>query len=103
MLRQEFMSGEAAIPLAPALPEQRTEPRRDCEGMPALLFLGRATYGARVGNISESGAMIKATAKPLVDDPVVIAIQGYAPIRAIVRWSKDGRIGLQFGPVLLLA
>ena len=67
MLRQEFMSGEAAIPLAPALPEQRTEPRRDCEGMPALLFLGRATYGAKVGNISESGAMIKATAKPLVD------------------------------------
>ncbi len=103
MLRRDFMSGEAVAPLVPALVEQRTEPRRECEGMQATLFLGRAAYGARVGNISESGAMIKASAKPLVDDPVVIAIQGYAPIRATVRWSKDGRIGLQFGPVLLLA
>jgi hypothetical protein len=103
MLRHEFMSGEAvALPLAPPV-EQRAEPRRACEGMRATLFLGRAAYGARVGNISESGAMIKATAKPFVDDPVVIAIEGYAPIRATVRWSKEGRIGLQFGPVLLLA
>lgn len=103
MLRQDFSTGEAAAPLALAAPDQRAEPRRDCEGLRATLFLGRAAYGARVGNISESGAMIKASAKPLVDDPVIIAIEGFAPLHARVRWSKEGRIGLQFGPILLLA
>jgi len=103
MLRTEFMTGEAIAPVNLPLVEQRAEPRRDCEGLRATLFVGRAAYGARVGNISESGAMIKASAKPLVDDPVIIAVEGFAPIRATVRWSKDGRIGLQFGPVLRLA
>lgn len=103
MLRLEFRSGETVAPVVPGRIEERSEPRRDCEGLRATLFLGRAAYGARVGNISQSGAMIKASAKPLVDDPVVIAIKGYAPLRATVRWSKDGRIGLQFGPVLVLA
>lgn len=106
MLRTEFMSGEAPAPLpAPrSRPvDERTEPRRDGEGLRAVLFVGRAAYGATVANISASGAMVRATAKPLGDDPVIIAIEGYTPLRARVRWSKDGCIGLQFGPVLVLA
>lgn len=84
--------------------EQRAEPRRDGAGQRATLFIkGGGSYAARVGNISASGAMLKVAARPLVDDPVVVAFEGCTPVHATVRWAKDGCVGLQFGPVLLLA
>ena len=84
--------------------EQRAEPRYDGVGLRATLFLrAGGSYAARVGNISSSGAMLKVAARPLVDDPVVVAFEGCTPVHATVRWAKDGCVGLQFGPVLLLA
>ena len=104
MLRLEFSNGEAAVASPrPSVLKQRSEPRQEVDDLPATLFLGRASYGALVGNISDSGALVRASAKPLTGDPVIIAVRGYAPLRATVRWSKEGRIGLQFGPVLTLA
>lgn len=84
--------------------EQRAEPRYDGAGLRATLFLrAGGSYAARVGNISASGAMLKVSARPLVDDPVVVVFEGCTPVHATVRWAKDGCVGLQFGPVLLLA
>lgn len=105
MLRSELLIPDVAPPATAIAQagEQRCEQRRDAAGQRATLFVRGVAYGALVGNISESGAMIKASARPLVDDHVVIAFDGCTPIHASVRWAKDGRIGLQFGPVLLLA
>jgi len=90
--------------LRPPEVEQRAEPRYAVEGQRATLFLrAGGSYSARVGNISESGAMLKVAARPLVDDRVVVVFEGCAPVHATVRWAKDGCVGLQFGPVLRLA
>ena len=91
--------------LRPAQVEQRAEPRYSCsEGQRATLFLrAGGSYAARVGNISASGVMLKVTARPLVDDRVVVAFEGCAPLNATVRWAKDGCVGLQFGEPVRLA
>jgi len=97
-LRQDVPPHEAMRP-----DDQRSEARADGAGLNATLFVRGVAYGARVGNISTSGAMIKVSARPLIDDHVVVAFEGCTPIHASVRWTRDGQIGLMFGPVLMLA
>ncbi len=83
--------------------EQRSEPRVDCAGQNATLFVRGRASAARVVNISVHGTMIETEARPLLDEHVVIAFEGCTPVHAAVRWVKDGRIGLHFGRELVLA
>lgn len=83
--------------------EQRCEPRIDCGGQSATLFIRGRANPAQAINISQHGAMIESEARPALDDHVVVAFEGCTPIHASVRWVKDGRIGLHFGREMLLA
>ena len=87
----------------PAQDEQRCEPRIDCGGQSATLFVRGRASPAQVANISVHGAMIATAARPGLDEHVVIAFEGCTPIHASVRWVKDGRVGLHFGREMLLA
>lgn len=91
--------------MRPELPgeEQRREPRIDCGGQSATLFVRGRANAAQAINISVHGAMLETAARPNLDDHVVVAFEGCTPIHASVRWVKDGRIGLHFGREMLLA
>jgi hypothetical protein len=83
--------------------EQRCEPRIECGGQIATLFVRGRANEARVLNISVHGAMLETEARPSLDDHVVVAFDGCTPIHASVRWVRDGRLGLHFGREMLLA
>lgn len=48
-----------------------------------------------IRNISVEGVMVETQLELGVDDPVVIEIQSGRPIAGRVRWSRDGRAGIQ--------
>jgi hypothetical protein len=77
--------------------ERRSEPRHegliDC----ATLFFRGAMYVVPVVNISSRGTMIESDLEPRLGESVRIQYAGCSPIYAFVRWSRDGRIGLNFG------
>lgn len=83
--------------------EQRSEPRVDCDGLSATLFVRGRASPAQAINISPNGTMLETYARPSLDEHVVIAFEGCTPIHASVRWVKEGRIGLHFGREMLLA
>jgi PilZ domain len=83
--------------------EMRCEPRYDADGQYAVLFLRGSAHPSKVVNISTVGAMLETPAVPCLDDHVVIAFDGCTPVHASVRWVKDGRVGVHFGKVLVLA
>lgn len=82
--------------------DQRSEPRLegtvDCS---TLFFRGRA-HVVPVVNISTRGAMIRSAIAPSIGERVIIRFEGCSPLHAIVRWARDGRIGLGFGSELIL-
>lgn len=83
--------------------DERTEVREDGDGRQATLFVrGRATI-AEVINISVKGAMLETETQIGLDDQVIVSFDGCTPVFASVRWVKDGRVGLHFGNVLVLA
>lgn len=83
--------------------ERRSEPRIECGGQSATLFVRGRANPARVVNISVSGTMLETAAPLALDEHVVVAFEGCTPIYAAVRWVKDGRVGLHFGRELVLA
>jgi len=85
-----------------AAAERRSEPR--FEGLAeraALTFRGNA-HIVPVVNISSRGTMIESDLEPRLGESVLIRFEGCTPIHAFVRWSREGRIGLNFGCELTL-
>ena len=98
----DFQSGgfEAAIDpdFSPSAGvERRSEPRHegliDC----ATLFFRGAIYVVPVINISSRGTMVECDLEPRLGESVRIQFAGCSPLYAFVRWSRDGRLGLNFG------
>ena len=73
--------------------ERRQEGVFDCA---TLIFRG-APYVVPVINISSRGTMIESDLVPRLGESVQIRFAGCSPIYAFVRWSRDGRLGLNFG------
>jgi len=82
--------------------ERRTEPRADCDGVRSVLIFRGESYPAPVLNISSRGTMIESDISPRLGESVMIHFDGCSPIYAFVRWSKDGRVGLNFGCELIV-
>lgn len=61
-----------------------------------LVFRGKQTL-VRVMNLSVSGLMIEAEIKPEIGEVVGLEIEGFERLRAVVRWVRAGRIGLDVG------
>ncbi|MDQ4086983.1 MAG: PilZ domain-containing protein [Pseudomonadota bacterium] len=98
----DFHAGafEAATEFEPAgstAAERRSEPRRETVDECATLFFRGALYVVPVLNISSRGTMVESELQPRLGESVQIRFAGCSPIYAFVRWSRDGRLGLNFG------
>jgi PilZ domain len=82
--------------------ERRSEPRADCAGARSVLIFRGESYPAPVLNISSRGTQIECGISPRLGESVTIHFDGCSPIYAFVRWSKDGRVGLNFGCELIV-
>ena len=82
--------------------EQRSEPRREDLIDRAILTFRGADYPVPVVNISSRGTMIESDLSPRLGESVAIRFDGCSPIYAFVRWSREGRHGLNFGCELTL-
>jgi len=76
--------------------QRREERYRGIVDRASLRFRGK-TLLAKVVNISESGLMIETTIVPRIGEEVAVEFEGFEPLAGIVRWVRDGRIGLDLG------
>ena len=76
--------------------QRREERYRGIVDRASLKFRGK-TLLAKVVNISESGLMIETTIVPRIGEDVAVEFEGFEPLTGIVRWVRDGRIGLDLG------
>lgn len=89
----------AAIPVKRT--ESRTTNQRDGDRLPdvlaeTVLTLRRKKYEARVVNISSDGAMLEVEAELLIGERVSISLGDGSDGKCVVRWVKNGRVGLEF-------
>jgi len=92
----------SALKVQPQDIEQRAEPRREGLVDRATLFFRGGEHDVGVVNISSRGTMIESTIAPRLGESVIIRFEGYSPLHAFVRWTRDGRIGLNFGGEIVL-
>jgi len=86
----------------PRTVDQRSEPRLE-----GVVERGRICFRDSISmvpvlNISSRGAMIESDIVPRLGETVTIEFDGCSRIRAFVRWSREGRIGLNFGGELIV-
>lgn len=86
----------------PQLVEQRSEPRYEDLVDRAILTFRGADYPVPVVNISSRGTMIESDLSPRLGESVMIRFDGCSRIYAFVRWTREGRLGLNFGCELIL-
>jgi hypothetical protein len=77
--------------------EQRAEPRYEGLVERATLTFRGADYPVPVVNISSRGTAVESELDPRLGESVMIRFEGCSPIYAFVRWSREGRLGLNFG------
>ena len=75
--------------------EQRGDSRRDSEEPVAMGFRGEEV-GAALLNISAKGAKIRADIDPVIGEPLELAFPGGERIDGVVRWVREGCVGLEF-------
>ena len=74
---------------------QRRTPRVLVEMVSHISARGR-THGVRVINISELGLMCRTDAEITIGERVAIWLPVVKDVQADVRWSEDGRVGVEF-------
>jgi hypothetical protein len=82
--------------------DPRTEPRYAGLVTQATLSFRGADYPVPVVDISTRGAQIESELAPRLGESVQIRFEGCSPIYAFVRWSREGRHGLNFGCELII-
>ncbi|QAY76667.1 PilZ domain-containing protein [Sphingosinicella sp. BN140058] len=68
----------------------------------ALLHFRGKPYRVPGLNISSRGAMIECPLDTRLGEPVLVEFDQCSRMHAFVRWSREGRIGLNFGHELVL-
>ena len=77
--------------------DARRYPRHSAGTRPASLTAAGEDYRVRVIDLSDGGAMIDGDVSLPTGSEVILRLLDREPLRAQVRWSVDGRIGLRFG------
>ena len=77
--------------------DQRREDRHWGVVDRAILVFRRKKMLVRVVNVSSSGIMIEADLMPHIGETVSIEFEGFDRLQGVVRWVKQGRIGLDLG------
>lgn len=76
---------------------QRREDRFRCKVRRADLTFRRRTFSVPVVNVSEGGVMIESDIMPRIGEVLGLKFEEFDRVRAVVRWVKNGRIGLDVG------
>lgn len=74
---------------------ERLEPR-DSSGTTALIEWRGASLAVGLANISPSGAMVICGEIPHIGEELALQLAERAPVPGVVRWVRDGRIGIHF-------
>ena len=82
--------------------DRRLEERHEGLVASALLHFRGRPYRVPVVNISTRGTMIESDIQPRLGEPVLVEFDECSRIHAFVRWSREGRIGLNFGYEMVL-
>lgn len=83
---------------------QRSEDRRRDLVDSTTLYFRRQKLEAVVVNVSSQGAMVEARIEPRIGETLDIQFADCNRTQCIVRWIRDGRIGLEFiGETIILA
>src|SRR5687768_13361372 len=80
-----------------AFVEKRSETRHEGLVEYATLCFRAQTFRVPFVNISSRGTMIESDIVPRLGESVTIRFDGCSPVYAFVRWSREGRLGLNFG------
>jgi hypothetical protein len=75
--------------------DERGEPRADGDDLVLLIWRG-AALPVRLVNRSPSGAMVSCREIPHIGETVALQLPDRLPIEGVVRWVRDGRIGVHF-------
>ena len=78
--------------------DERDEPRFDVDGdlQTAVLTCGGQNHVVRVGNISNSGAMVVYADVPQIGEAVKLQLLDHGAVAGHVRWVREGRVGINF-------
>lgn len=93
------LGGLAKIPIkreAARVTDQRLEDRHFGVVERSTIVFRRRRHEADVVNVSSRGAMIVAPIEPRIGEKVDIQFAESNRTRCVVRWIRDGRIGLEF-------
>jgi hypothetical protein len=96
------LSGAIIVRNEERMVDQRSEPRLEGVVERGRLYFRDSISMVPVVNISSRGAMIESDIEPRLGESVVIEFDGCSRIRAFVRWSREGRVGLNFGGELVI-
>ncbi|HEX8444277.1 MAG TPA: PilZ domain-containing protein [Allosphingosinicella sp.] len=86
----------------PRQAEQRAEPRHGGLVDRAILVFRGQDHLVRVLNISSRGTMIESEILPRIGESVTMQFESCARLLAVVRWVRDGQIGLNFNHDVVL-
>ena len=63
----------------------------------AMIVFRRKKLLVKVVNVSSGGIMIESEIIPRIGESVAVEFEGFDRLQGIVRWVKQGRIGLDLG------
>lgn len=75
--------------------DQRSEDRFQGVSERATIVFRRKTMLVPVVNVSSSGIAIEASITPCIGEILIVTLDGRAPVDGVVRWLKEGRLGLE--------
>lgn len=76
--------------------DERIEERFDAESKTAVLGFRGDAHVVRLLNLSDSGAMVIFAETPHIGETVTLQLLDRGEVSAVVRWVRDGRIGINF-------
>ena len=95
-------SGGSLVNIPIAREERRTTNQRREDRFPgvvdrATIVFRRKKSLVRVVNVSGSGVMIESGIEPRIGEKIGLEFEDFDRLEAVVRWVKQGRIGLDVG------
>ena len=100
--RRRNGSGPSLIEIAIPREERRaTNQRREDRfhgvvDRATIVFRRKKTL-VKVVNVSPSGLMVESSIMPRIGEPIALEFEGFDRIEGVVRWVRQGRIGLDVG------
>lgn len=100
--RRRNGSGPSLIEVSIPREERRLTNQRREDRFPgvverATIVFRRKKSLVRVVNVSPSGVMIESGIMPRIGEKVSLEFEGFDRLEGVVRWVKQGRIGLDVG------